>query len=122
MRNLLLFIIVSGLDGICILLGSVLGHGVGHRGVFVGAIIGGILGVSIATWLASRFGLLENARYGAVFLGGMIGFVVAAIVAVNNLHGPIIPIASLSLIGIGAVLGKQLSSYRAGRCCTKEER
>ncbi len=112
MRNLLLFIAVSGLDGICIFLGSVLGHGVGHRGVFIGAIIGGLLGVSVATWLASRFGLLENARYGAVFLGGMIGFVAAAIVAVNNLRGPIIPIASVSLIGIGAVLGKWLNRRR----------
>jgi hypothetical protein len=113
MRNLLLFIVVSGLDGICIFLGSVLGHGVSNRGVFVGAIIGGILGVSVATWLASRFSLLENARYGAVFLGGIIGFVVAAIIAVSNLSGPIIPIASVSLIGIGAVSGKWLGSRRA---------
>lgn len=112
MRNLLLFVIVSGLDGICILLGSVLGHGVSNRGVFVGAIVGGILGLSIATWLASYFGLLENARYGAVFLGGIIGFVVAAMIAVSNLRGPIIPLASVSLMGIGAVLGKRLSGRR----------
>jgi hypothetical protein len=113
MKNILLFIIVCGVASVCILLGSVLGHGVSNRGVFVGAIIGGILGVSVATWLASRFGLLEKARYDAVFLGGIIGFIVAAIIAVSNLRGPIIPIASVSLIGIGAVLGKRLSGRRA---------
>lgn len=113
MRNLLLLIIVSGLDGICIFLGSVLGHYFSGRGVFVGATISGILGVALATWLASRFGLLEPASYGAVFLGGVVGFVVAAIIAVNNLHGPVIPIASMILIGIGAVSGRLLSGRRA---------
>ena len=100
-------------DGICIFLGSVLGHGMGQGGLFVGAIIGGILGVAVAVWLAARFGLLESAGYGATFLGGVIGFIVGAIIAVNNLHGPLIPIASVSLIGIGAILGKMLGRKRA---------
>lgn len=113
MKNTLLFIIVCGVAGVSILLGSVLGHGVSNKGVFVGAIIGGMLGVIVATWLASRFGLLEKARFGAVFLGGVIGFVVAAVIAMSNLRGPVIPIASVSLIGIGAVLGKRLGGRRA---------
>jgi hypothetical protein len=113
MKNLLLFILACGLAGICIFLGSVFGHGVGKTGLFVGAIIGGILGVAVVVWLAARFGLLENASYSATFLGGVIGFIVAAIIAVNNLRGPVIPAASVGLIGIGAILGKMLSLKRA---------
>lgn len=113
MRNILLFILVCGLAGISIFLGSVVGHGVGKSGLFVGAIIGGILGVSLAVWLAVRFGLLENASYSATVIGGVIGFIIAALIAVNNLHGPLIPAASVSLIGIGAIVGKMLGRKRA---------
>ena len=113
MKTILLFIIVCGLAGICIFLGSVLGNGVSKTGLFVGAILGGILGVAAAVWLAARLGLLENAGFGATFLGGVVGFIIAAIIAVNNLSGPVVPVASVSLIGIGAIVGKILSRSRA---------
>lgn len=104
---------VSGLDGICILLGSILGHGMGKVGLFSGAIIGGILGVALAVWLATRLGLLKRKRCGMTFLGGIVGFVIAALIAVNNLHGPLIPVLSVSLIGTGALLGKMLGHQGA---------
>ena len=113
LKNILLFIIVCGFDVVCIFLGSVLGNGVGKSGLFAGAIIGGILGVALSVWLASRFGLLEKASYGSTFVGGVVGFIVAAVIAVNNLHGPVIPLASVSLIGIGAILGEFVSHRRA---------
>ncbi len=112
MKNILFFILVCGLDGISIFLGSVLGHFVGNIGLFIGAIVGGILGVGAAIWLAARFRLLDSADYRTTFLGEVIGFIVAAIIAVNNLHGPLIPVASVSFVGIGAILGKRLSSGR----------
>jgi hypothetical protein len=113
LKNILLFILVCGFDGVCIFLGSVLGHGVGQRGLFAGAIIGGIVGVAAAVWLAARLHLLERASYGATFVGGLIGFVVAAVIAVKNLHGPLIPMASVGLIGLGAILGNAVSRNRA---------
>ena len=113
LKNILLFILVCGFDAICIFLGSVLGHGVGQRGLFVGAIIGGIVGVAASVWLAARLHLLERASYGATFVGGLIGFVVAAVIAVKNLHGPLIPMASVGLIGLGAILGNAVSRNRA---------
>jgi len=48
LKNLLLFLVVSGLDAICILLGSFVGHSIGSIGLFAGAIIGGIVGVAAA--------------------------------------------------------------------------
>ena len=113
LKNLLLFLVVSGLDAICILLGSFVGHSIGGAGLFAGAILGGIVGVAAAVWLAVRLRLLDRASYGATFLGALIGFVVAAVIAVKNLQGPLIPIASVALIGLGAILGKVIIHKRA---------
>jgi hypothetical protein len=112
LKNLLLFIIVSGLDAICILLGSFVGHSINSTALFAGAIIGGIVGVVAAVWLAVRLRLLERASSAATFVGGLIGFVVAAVIAVKNLRGPVIPMAAVGLIGLGALLGKTVSHKR----------
>ncbi len=113
LKNLLLFLIVSGLDAGCILLGSFMGHSISSVGLFAGAISGGIVGVAAAVWLAVRLHLLEGASYGVTFLGGLVGFVLAAVIAVKNLHGPLIPMASVALIGLGAILGKAVSRKHA---------
>ena len=112
LKNILLFIIVCALDGVFIFLGSVLGHGAGNTGLFAGAIIGGIVGVAVATWLAVRLGLLDRVGYWKTFCGGVVGFIVAAVIAVKNLHGPLIPMASVGLIGVGALIGKVLGHKR----------
>ena len=113
LKNLLLFLIVSALDAFFILLGSFMGHSIRSLGLFAGAIIGGTIGVAAAVWLAARLRLLERASYAATFVGGLIGFVLAAVVAVKNLHGPLIPMASVGLIGLGALLGKIVGHKRA---------
>jgi hypothetical protein len=110
LKDLLLFITVCGLGGVCILFGSVLGNGIARRGgLFAGAIVGGVVGVAAAVMLAVRFGLLDRPSYGAAFLGGMIGFIIAAVIAVKNLRGPVIPVMSIGLVGLGAIIGKALS-------------
>jgi uncharacterized SAM-binding protein YcdF (DUF218 family) len=113
LKNLLLFLIVSALDAVFILLGSFMGHSFRSVGLFAGAIIGGIVGVAAAVWLAGRLRLLERASYAATFAGGLIGFVVAAVIAVKNLRGPVIPMAAVGLIGLGALLGKIVSHKRS---------
>jgi len=113
LKNVLFFIIVCGLDGVCIFLGSVLGNSMGRTGLFAGAVVGGIIGVAAALLLAARFNLLDRSRYGAAFLGGVAGFGVAAVIAVNNLQGPVIPVASVGLVGVGAILGKAFGGKRA---------
>jgi hypothetical protein len=113
LKNLLLFLIVSALAALCILLGSFVGHSVRSIGLFAGATSGGIVGVAAAVWIAVRLRLLGSASYGATFLGGLIGFIVATLIAVKNLHQPVIPIASVALIGLGAILGKAVGGKRA---------
>ena len=113
LKNVLLFLIVSALDAICILLGSFMGHSIRSIGIFPGAITGGTVGVAVAVWLASRLCLLDRASYAATCLGGLIGFILAAVIAVKNLHGPLIPMASVGLIGLGAILGKAVSHKHA---------
>jgi hypothetical protein len=112
-KNVLLFLIVCGVSGVCIFLGSVLGHSLGKVGLFSGAVIGGILGVAVAAWLTVRLGVLDRANLGVTFLGGVVGFIVAAVIAVNNLQGPLIPMASVALIGLGALTAKMLRHKRA---------
>ena len=113
LKNLLLFLIVSALDGVFILLGSFMGHSIRSLGLFAGATIGGVVGVAVAVWLTARLRLLERASYAATFAGGLIGFVVAAVIAVKNLRGPVIPMAAVGLIGLGALLGKIVSHKRS---------
>jgi hypothetical protein len=113
LRNILFFLIVCGVAGVCIVLGSVLGHKLGQVGLFSGAVIGGIAGVAVAVWLTVRLGLLDRANVGLTLLGGVAGFIVAVVIAVNNLHGPIIPVASVAFIGLGALIGKMVGYKRA---------
>jgi len=104
-KNTSLFLIVCFLSGVGVSGGSVLGHGVGVYGLFLGAIVGGSLGVLVSTWLATRLTLIERSTYGAVAVSGLAGFVLASIMAVTNLHTPIIPLISVALVGFGAIVG-----------------
>src|SRR5258706_3980915 len=105
-KNISLFLIVCFLSGVGILVGSVLGHSVGSNGLFLGAILGGSLGVLASTWLAIRFNLIERSTYGAVAMSGLVGFALASGIAITNLHTPIIPLMSVALVGLGAIVGK----------------
>jgi hypothetical protein len=104
-KNTSLFLIVCFLGGVGALGGSVLGHGVGVYGLFLGAIMGGGLGVLVSTWLAVRLNLIERSTYGAVTVSTLTGFLLASIIAVTNLHTPIIPLFSAALVGLGAIVG-----------------
>ena len=114
LKNFLLFLIVCGLAGVCILLGSLLGHNLGKVSLFSGALIGGVLGIAAAVWLSLRFRLLDRTNSGVTFVGGVVGFILAAVIAVNNLQGPVIPMASVGLIGLGAVIGTMVGPKQAG--------
>jgi hypothetical protein len=112
LKNVVLFFMVCGLAGVCIVLGSVIGHSLGTVGVFSGAVIGGIAGIAIAVWLTARLGVLEQGNSRVTFVGGIVGFIIAAVIAVTNLQNPLIPMASVALIGLGALTGKMLGHKR----------
>jgi hypothetical protein len=113
LRDVPLFILVCGLDGVCIFLGSVLGHGVSRAGLSVGAVAGGVFGIVAALYLSARLNLIGRVAFGAAFLGGVVGFAIAAVIAVENLHGPLIPMASVGLVGAGVIIGKLVYRGRA---------
>jgi hypothetical protein len=104
-KSLILFVLVCFLGGIGTFLGSVLGNAFGKTGLNVGAIIGGIVGVVAATKIATSRQILAPKRFWPATIGGILGFLLAAIIATNNMSSPVVPLASILLIGLGAVFG-----------------
>lgn len=88
------------------MLGSILGNGLaGRTGLFGGAIVGGVLGVSIAVMIVARLGWLPREDRRGAAAGGIVGFAVAAPIAVMNLHTPVTPVLICGLAGVGVLLG-----------------
>jgi ABC-type Co2+ transport system permease subunit len=112
---MLLFVLVCALGGVGALLGSILGHFVGRSGLYSGAMVGGVVGVYVATRIARARRILGVKRFWPATIGGWLGFVLAAIIAANHLDTPVIPIASVLLIGLGAVFG---AASRHGKSIT----
>ena len=99
------FLAAWGLAGLGAVIGSILGNAAGKPGLFAGAIVGGLLGVAAAVaGLAKLRWLLPEDRRGAS-IGGIVGFAVAAPIAVTNLHTPVIPVLICGLAGAGLLLG-----------------
>jgi hypothetical protein len=105
MRRFWLFVLATGLGGLGAVVGSILGNALGARGLYVGALLGGALGVVVAASLGARFGLFSSARVRHAILGGLGGFAVAAVIAVNTLSSPVGPLLSAALIGLGMLFG-----------------
>ena len=91
------------------MIGSVVGHGAGKTGLFAGAVAGGVLGVgAVVVLLAKLQWLSPGDRRGAV-VGGVVGFAVAAPIAVSNLQTPITPVLACALAGVGLLLGVRVA-------------
>ena len=104
-KRIWLFGLTYGVSGLLTVLGSIGGHAFGRTGLSVGAFVGGIIGIALAGLLARRLRLIDHRSYLPVVIGGIIGYVFAAVIAVCNLHTPLVPILSVSLVGLGAVAG-----------------
>jgi len=100
-----LFFLMCGVNGTMTVIGSMLGNIFGKTGLFTGAIVGGIIGILVVMILARRFNLMEARHHVSTLIGATSGYLIAAAIAVNNLHTPVIPILSTSLVGVGAVVG-----------------
>ena len=100
-----LFILACVLGGFGGAAGSIVGHAFGKTGLWAGGIIGGLL-MSIATaQIALGRRWIARSQLWPTTLGTVVGFLLAAAVAVNTLSSPIGPILSTLLIGAGAVVG-----------------
>ena len=104
-KSMLLFLLVTFTAGVLTFVGSVLGHLAGTGGLYTGAIIGGIAGVVIATRVAVKRRILGPKRMWPATIGGVLGLILAAEIATRNMSTPVIPLASILLIGLGAIFG-----------------
>lgn len=104
MARLFLFLAMCIIPGFMAVVGSILGNAAGKTGLFVGAVLGGLIGVTAATRIALWRNWITRDRGPAVQVAGLVGFIIAAIIAGTNLWTPLIPIASTWIIGGAAVL------------------
>jgi hypothetical protein len=118
MTMLMTMLITWLLSGAGAVAGSVIGSVVGPRWLLLGAVAGGVIGTVSAAYLASKFSLIRVDQLAATALGGLIGFWVAASVAVSNLHTPVVPVVCSCFTGVGAFLG---ALYSAGARTNRTE-
>ena len=105
MKPFPLFIAAWVLAGLGAVIGSILGNAAGKPALFAGAIVEGLIGVAVAVATSSRLRWLPIADRRAAFLGGGAGFLLAAPIAVSNLHTPVTPVLICGLAGVGLLLG-----------------
>ena len=104
-KSVLLFLLVCAFAGVGLFVGSVLGHAFGPTGLNVGAIVGGAVGVIVATQLSCRWDILDRKRLVPATVGGVLGLALAAVIATHHMNTPVVPLASILLIGLGAAVG-----------------
>ncbi len=99
------FLATWALAGLGAVVGSILGSAAGKTGLFAGAGVGGVFGVGAAVVVFTKLQWLASEDRGGAFVGGIVGFAVAAPFAVTNLHTPITPVLTCALGGVGLLLG-----------------
>lgn len=82
-----------------------LGNALGKTGLFAGALIGGLTAIGATVVLVAPFGWLPKEDRSGAFVGGAVGFAVAAPIAVANLHTPVTPFLICALVGVGLLMG-----------------
>ena len=113
-RRIPLFVVACALAGFSGVVGSILGHALGPKGVIVGGVLGGILGSVGAAAVARARGWIASDRFTATAVGASGGFLAAAAIATHTLSSPVGPILSTLLVGLGAVLGAGRNRDRVG--------
>ena len=108
-KPIAVFVVTWTLTGLGAIIGSVLSHGAGKPGLLAGAVLGGVLGIGTAVVVLGKLQWLAPGDRRGAFVGGIVGFAVAAPIAVSNLHTPIIPILTCALTGLGLLLGVRVA-------------
>jgi hypothetical protein len=97
------------LAGVGAVIGSILGSAAGKPGLFTGAVVGGVLGVAVAVGAVTKLHWLSPEDRRSALAGGILGFGVAAPIAVTNLHTPVVPLLICGLAGVGLLLGVRIA-------------
>jgi hypothetical protein len=108
-RKVIIFVLVSVSSGIFAVIGSILGGSLfGQMGLFIGALVLGILSVVVNTLILYRVRWIGLPELYRSMTGGVIGFLLAAVLAVSGsraFNSPVVPVLSVMLVGIGVLLG-----------------
>lgn len=88
--------------------GSVLGNAFGKAGLFAGGVIGGALASAAAAFVAAWLKWIRIDERVPTACGAVVGFLAAALIAVNTLSSPVGPVTSTLLTGIGGLIGLRL--------------
>jgi len=108
MHAALLFLMMCLLGRAGGALGSMVGNVMGRGGVFAGGFFGGVALVIAGGYIAaSRRWITKGQRFWTI-AGGVMGFLLAALVTLTTLSSPIGPVLSTLMIGTGAVLGARI--------------
>lgn len=110
MKPIRVFILLVAIAGMIALLGSAVGGRFGRSSLFVGGFVGGIAGCCLAAWFANRMEWISKSMVRSVAVGAVLGFIVAAVIAMNFLRSPVIPLASSLLVGFGGLLGAKVGT------------
>jgi hypothetical protein len=114
-KPVLVFLTAWALAGLGAVIGSILGNATGRPGLFAGAVVGGVVGIGTAVAAVTKLQWLAREDRRGGFIGGIVGFAVAAPIAVTNLHTAVTPILICSLAGVGLLLGAGLARGWRGR-------
>jgi len=99
------FLTTWALAGLGAVIGSILGNAAGRPGLFAGAVVGGLLGVVAAVAVLAKLEWVPREDRHGAFVGGIVGFAVAAPIAVTNLRAPVTPVLICGLAGAALLLG-----------------
>jgi hypothetical protein len=106
MRHVKLFILLVAAGGFGGAVGSMVGAAFNsNTSLFIGGFAGGLITSPLAALFAARRGWIDRARTRATAIGAAIGFLAAAIIAVNSLSTPIGALLSPLLVGVGGLIG-----------------
>jgi hypothetical protein len=108
----LLYVLATALGGFGGAIGSIVGNAFGRVGLFAGGILGGIALSVLSARIATARGWVPKERFAYTAAGAVLGFLLAASVAVNTLSSPVGPLVGSLLTGLGAVGG---AAYGQGR-------
>ena len=107
MPRVWLFVVSCLLSGLGGAVGSILGNAFGSRGLWAGGVVGGLLAALLSARVAVWRRWVAPRQFGGTAAGTAVGFLAAALVAVNTLSSPVGPVLSTALVGVGALLGSR---------------
>jgi hypothetical protein len=94
--------------------GSILGNAFGRTGLFAGAVIGGASASAGAAFAAAWLKWIRADERIPTACGAVVGFLAAALIAVNTLSSPVGPVISTMLTGVGGLVGLRLKRRGSG--------